>query len=131
MTHKRASVASYGYVTSSPILITLTMESLSSSETSVLTRAALRNIPEDAILHSHSAETSNPKKFVDEIFVNELCFNAICALKLRQSKLHFHPCLGSLSSQTHPHIYKYISPPALLVVNSFGPELYFVLFCPG
>jgi hypothetical protein len=37
-------------VPSSPILATLVMEALISSETSVLTRAKWRNIPEDGVI---------------------------------------------------------------------------------
>jgi hypothetical protein len=45
-------------VPSSPILVTLMKEMLSSSDTSVLTRATRRNMPEDAILHSQWCNTS-------------------------------------------------------------------------
>jgi hypothetical protein len=56
------SLVTANVVPSSPILVIMMLEALSSSETSVLTRATGYIIPADGILHSHRCE--NLKSYV-------------------------------------------------------------------
>jgi hypothetical protein len=72
-------------VHSSPILVTLMKEALNSSETSVLTRAIRRNIPEDAILHSHRRE--NLKSYIYTTFFSLISYLPVHKLGLRRQLL--------------------------------------------
>jgi hypothetical protein len=104
-----ASVVSYVTANvdpSSPILVNLMMEVLRSSETLVLTRATLCNIPEDSILHSHYRE--NVKSYMKNAIFWDLTLWGSCKNWCFRGWL-FHPDDGGDVRLKHqilqqPHI---------------------------
>jgi uncharacterized membrane protein len=64
----------------SPIVVTLTVQAIRFSETSVLTRATRRNNPEDTILHSHRRE--NLKSYIMKVTFFLKSLNLVFGLHL-------------------------------------------------
>jgi hypothetical protein len=69
----RQLVVKASVVPSSPILVTLMKEALSSSETSVLIRSTQRNNPEDAILNRICSKTTENKRWMRDNYTSWNC----------------------------------------------------------
>jgi hypothetical protein len=86
-------------VSSLPILVTLMMETLRSSERSVLTRATLHNFPKDGMLHSHRRE--NHISYICQMYFWCAKFK-IYETNLSRRELSTYPCyLGDDHTNTN------------------------------
>jgi hypothetical protein len=81
-------------VPSSPIIVTLMMGALSSSETSVVTKATQRNTPEDRTLHSHLREKLKSNNHIIALIVYLFFYFNECNAKYSHRKSSVASCCG-------------------------------------